>query len=163
MEDEKLYTYYRLIKTGDLLGFKLAFDADSSSCEIMPYGQSLPQLAVLENQIDILEFLVDRGCDLNRGDKEHGHTPLHAAAQKGNLQATEILIASGSPIDIEDKYGNTPLSEAVFPNPVELPLIKLLLTYGADPFHKNKSNVSPYSFAEKTLKYDVIELFRSLD
>ncbi len=125
----------------------------------MPYGQTLAMLSVFENQIEILKYLIKHGADLNKGDND-GCTPLHAAALENNLSAAEIILEAGAQVDKEDKFGNTPLSEAAYTYRKDLSLISLLLKYGADPFHKNKAGISPYEFADKTKKIDVLALFK---
>jgi ankyrin repeat protein len=152
-------TYFYLIKDGNLEGLRSAFNDNVNACHLMPYGQTLALHAVLENQIEILRFLIERGADLNKGDDD-GFTPLHAAALENNINATEIILEAGANVEIVDNYGNTPLSKAVYSYRDDLSVISLLLKYGADPFHKNKGGISPYEFAEKTRKIDVLDLFR---
>lgn len=149
---------YDLVRKGDLQGLKSAIETGVKVCDLMPYDQSLVLHAVLSNQIDILRFLIEQGCDLNKGDKA-GLTPLQGAAQMENLQAARLLLAGHARVDTEDSYGNTPLMDAVFVKRGDPEMISLLLEYGADPFHENKSGISPYSFAQKTQKRDVVALF----
>src|SRR5436305_1551497 len=156
MNDER--NYYHLIKNGDLEGFTKTFRENKDACEVMPYGQSLALLAVLEDKMEILEFLIAQGCDLNSGDDD-GWTPLHAAAFKNNLKASEALLAANAQVDAEDKYGNTPLFRAVFGFEDDLSVIALLLKHGANPLHKNRSGTSPLEFAEKTDTRAVARLF----
>lgn len=156
--NSKERSYYYLIKEGDLEGLKSAFQDDSDSCDVMPYGQSLPLHTVFENQMDILKFLIEEGCDLNRGDAD-GLTPLHGAAIYNNHGAAKALLEAGAQPDIEDKYGNTPLSRAVHSYGDDLSVISLLLRYGADPLHKNKFGVNPYELAEKRGDADVVRAF----
>ncbi len=150
--------FYYLIKNGDLEGFKMAFHESNAPCEVKPYSQSLAQIAVLEGKIDILEFIKGQGCDLNVGDDE-GWTPLHAAAFKNDLSAATALLAGGALVDAEDNYGNTPLSKAVFEFKDDPSVMSLLLRSGANPLHQNKSGVSPYEFAERTNKAEVVRIF----
>lgn len=140
--------YFNLIRRGDLEGLKSAFEKDSDMCNSMPYGQSLILHAVFEKKLDILEFLIKQGCELNKGD-DNGLTPLHAAALENDSIAAEILLTAGAQVDIEDKFGSTPLFRAVYSYQDNLSVISLLLKYGASPLKKNKAGVSPYEFAEK--------------
>ncbi|HST20350.1 MAG TPA: ankyrin repeat domain-containing protein [Blastocatellia bacterium] len=150
--------YYDLIRSGDFEGLKSVFQNDSDACNVMPYGQSLPMHAVFENKMDILKFLIKRGCDLNKGDDD-GLTPLHAAALENNREAAAALLRGGAEPDIEDRFGNTPLFRAVYSYEGDPSVISLLLQQGADPFHKNKAGVSPYELAEKKEEKDLVRSF----
>lgn len=154
------YTYYSLITHNDLEGLKAAFEEHCNSCEVKPYGQSLILHAVLENKLEILNFLIQQNCNPNQAD-ESGLTPLHAAAQNNNVEAAEILLSANAQIDLEDKFGNTSLLDAVHAYQSDMSMISLLIKAGADPFHPNKSEISPYRFAETTKKNEVIAFFRT--
>jgi ankyrin repeat protein len=150
--------YYYMIRNGDLEGLKSAFQDDSDKCNVTPYGQSLLLHAVFENKMNILKFLIEQGCDLNKGDDD-GLTPLHAAALENNREAAATLLSSGAQPNIEDRYGNTPLLRAVYSYEDDLSVISLLIQHGADPLHKNKGGLSPYEFAEKKEVVDIVRCF----
>jgi ankyrin repeat protein len=156
MSREKLY--YDLIKSGDLEGLKSAFQKDSDGCSVMPYGQSLPMHAVWQNKMDILKFLIEQGCDLNKGDDD-GLTPLHAAALENNREAAVSLLAADAQPNTEDRFGNTPLFRAVYSYRGDPSVISLLLRYGADPLHKNKFELSPLGFAERKEETELVRAF----
>lgn len=157
---EKSYEPYAAIKSGDLKRIKRAFADNPDLCQVRPYGQSLILLAVFENQTALLPYLIERGCDLNDGDDEHGLTPLHAAALDHRLEAAKILLAHGAKVDAEDHYGNTPLYRAMFAYPDEMDMVRLLIKHGANPLHSNKSGVSPLDLAEQNQNEAVIKVLR---
>ncbi len=57
----------------------------------------------------IIEMLVDHGADVNAA-QQAGFTPLHEAAQSGNLQAAILLLSHGAKINVKADNGKTPLA-----------------------------------------------------
>ena len=73
-------------------------------------------LAVLRNNLDAMQALIDVGCDVNATDDD-GNTALHFAATKTEWEPTESLMKAGAnpnrsnneglrPIDIAGSRGN---------------------------------------------------------
>jgi uncharacterized protein len=114
---------------------------------------------VLEKRPEVLDFLLERGCSAD-APADDGLTALHAAAHQQDARSARVLLEAGTAVDAEDQSGNTPLFRAVFSNHDAVEVIELLLAYGADPSHENKSGVSPRSFAEKTGMQDIVALFQ---
>ncbi len=62
---------------------------------------------------------------------ERGNTPLHLAAQYGDLNAVRALVGNNTELmEIKNAYGSTPLHSAVWYGPLEI--IKYLVSKGAD-------------------------------
>lgn len=60
----------------------------------------------------IISILIDAGTDVNVCNK-NGRTPLHWAAERGNLSAVQTLLERGARTDIrEEKTNMTPLDIA---------------------------------------------------
>ncbi|CAG2232371.1 unnamed protein product [Mytilus edulis] len=57
--------------------------------------------------IDIVNLLKDKGCDLHKPNST-GQTPLMEACGNGNLSVVELLIGKGDDINITDNKGQTP-------------------------------------------------------
>jgi ankyrin repeat protein len=106
--------------------------------------------------------LIDAGNDPGLPDKD-GFTPLHFAAQQGNVEVTRVLIERGVPIDCVNKFGNTPLFNAVFSSRGEGGLISLLRDAGADPRRENKFGRSPVGLARLIANYDVRQFFEDVE
>lgn len=59
----------------------------------------------------MVEFLVEHGADVNRGDNE-GWTPLHATASCGFLSIAKYLIEHGANVAAVNNDGELPLDIA---------------------------------------------------
>ena len=77
------------------------------------YGASPLHLAVLINDKEIAEILVDNGAnlDLNANDEDAG-TPLHWAVYMGNREMAEFLIDQGADVNAKNKTGYRPIDFA---------------------------------------------------
>jgi hypothetical protein len=62
----------------------------------------------------VVDFLLQRGMQIDARLKHHGGTGLHWAAYGGNADTAGLLIARGSPVDArDDAYAATPLEWAL--------------------------------------------------
>ncbi len=114
--------------------------------------------AVLAKNMDLVSRFISKGAKVEHSDKI-GWTSLHYAAQ-GNLSTIlEALLSVHPAVDIQDKYGNTPLWRATFDSRGIGDSIKLLLKAGANPHLKNYSGISPYDLALTIANYDVKPFF----
>lgn len=79
--------------------------------EVLDRGTSALGLAAMLGRTLVLEYLRDRGADLDRQDN-HGNTPLMLAVMYQQDRAMQFLIESGASLDLKDKYGYTVLDKA---------------------------------------------------
>jgi ankyrin repeat protein len=113
--------------------------------------------AAIDNRIDDARSLLDRGADINA---QAGFTPLHYAAQNQFPELAALLIEHGANLELEDKFGNTPLWRATMHAKGRGEVIKLLLAAGADRHHRNKSDASPLDVAETIANYDMKQFYK---
>ncbi|XP_058185385.1 potassium channel SKOR-like [Rhododendron vialii] len=66
---------------------------------------------VARGDSDFLKRLLANGIDPNSKDYDH-RTPLHAAISGGFYLMAKMLLGAGASVFSEDRWGNTPLSEA---------------------------------------------------
>uniref|UniRef100_A0A3B5MFK9 Uncharacterized protein n=1 Tax=Xiphophorus couchianus TaxID=32473 RepID=A0A3B5MFK9_9TELE len=67
--------------------------------------------ACIDDNIDMVTFLVEHGASVNQPDNE-GWIPLHAAASCGYLDIAEYLISQGANVGVVNSEGETPLDIA---------------------------------------------------
>src|SRR6185295_16003173 len=98
---------------------------------------------------------------------EFGETPLHAAARRGSEDMVRALLARGVDVNaalVRPNHqfgGRTPLMEAAIGR--SLPVVKLLLELGADPFAKDANGWTVLSFAEVSGKRVANHLRKLMD
>ncbi|NEQ47108.1 MAG: ankyrin repeat domain-containing protein [Leptolyngbya sp. SIOISBB] len=69
-------------------------------------------LAIQSKSLEMLEFLISTGSDVNAINRE-GDAPLHLTATRGLAEAAKTLADNGADINLENAEGQTPLDLAV--------------------------------------------------
>uniref|UniRef100_A0A3B4BJV2 Protein phosphatase 1 regulatory subunit n=1 Tax=Periophthalmus magnuspinnatus TaxID=409849 RepID=A0A3B4BJV2_9GOBI len=77
-----------------------------SSSTLAMYGS-----ACIDDNVDMVTFLVEHGANINQPDNE-GWIPLHAAASCGYMDIAEYLISQGANVGVVNSEGETPLDIA---------------------------------------------------
>jgi len=85
---------------------------------------------------------------------DDGVTPLLTAIDRGDLQAVDRLIASGTNVRAANREGMTPLAMASLNG--DLPIIDRLLKAGADPNERGPNGETLLMFAARNGRVDVI-------
>lgn len=83
----------------------------------------------------IVKFLVDKGADVNKPNKD-GNTPLMLAVLKGHRKVVKILLAKDADPNLQNACGCTALMGAAAYGDAEV--IQDLLDKGADPNLRSK-------------------------
>ena len=96
---------------------------------------------------EIVKFLLDCEIDINhKGNKRtNENSALHLSIYNKDINLVKILIELNAEIDIQNKYGNTPLMEAVFNYRGEKEskeIILYLINNGAELEKKNFHDVN---------------------
>jgi protein phosphatase 1 regulatory subunit 12A len=79
----------------------------------------------------MVEFLVKRGADVNRGDNE-GWTPLHASASCGFKSIARLLVEKGADVAAVNNDGELPVDIAES-DEMEFLLLSFVTAKGAIP------------------------------
>lgn len=92
------------------------------------------------NEATLTKKLLLNGANPNKADAR-GFTPVHTAAQEGNLESLRELLAHGGDPNVQNINGFTPVYAAAACGYGEA--VKILLASGGDDTIKNEHGVSP--------------------
>lgn len=101
--------------------------------------------------------LLDENPELANMREQKSLTPLHIAAQSGDLELASLLLDRGAHIEAESRTtGSTPLKYAVFFARIDM--VRLLLQRGADIDNKGGTSRTPLELAQQATS----EMFRDM-
>jgi len=112
-----------------------------------------------ENKIEILKLLLSTGANPN-AKETNGDLALHTAAKLGDLETCKELLSRGADVNCGGKDGWTALHVSSLSHE-SLGLVKLLLSYGADPNRVDNKGFSPLDLLKFTGKGDTKKLLVS--
>ena len=94
-----------------------------------PSGMTALQIAVREDNMEMIEILIGNGADVNLHSTRLQFTPLHIAVRKSDEMA-KLLIAHGADVNQKNKDGATPLHLAGRTGNSQM--VEFLIANGAD-------------------------------
>lgn len=111
---------------------------------------SLLNRAIYSGDPALVSLIVERGANVNTVAGQLGGTPLHNSSMRGDdPEIPRILLAHGADVNGVNKYGWTPLHNAMLSgNPA---IAELLLAHGADPRAVDHHGSTPLHFAAQAL------------
>jgi len=171
-------------KAGDVDELKALIKAGADvNAKDEVYGETLLYSAVLKNEIEMVEVLIEAGAEVNDGKSLHtavhfgrreivkiliaagadvnvktgsGWTALHMAAHISNAKIVNALLESGADINTSDTEERTPLHLAVAEGHIKT--IKALLRAGANVNAKTKDGWTSLHCAAYASVADVMSL-----
>ena len=101
------------VRSGDLRAVKeqLADGVDINAGDT-EFGVTALSWAALLDNVEIANFLIEKGADVNAKSRD-GSTPLHSAAFLGHTEIAELLIQKGANVDPRNYRDETPLDTSV--------------------------------------------------
>ncbi|KFY26150.1 hypothetical protein V493_04245 [Pseudogymnoascus sp. VKM F-4281 (FW-2241)] len=119
-------------------------------------GWPLICLAVDSENLELVEFLLSKGCD-PIGRTPDGETALHKAARRHHLEMCKLLISHGSEVSAKTDDGSTVLDWAAIGGK-DTRMVKFLLEAGAEIGTTNVKGVSALHVAASYGPYEVVRL-----
>lgn len=134
----------------------LNFVNDSSIYYMDELGNTLPHLAVMLNNLEMLNASIQKGIPVDVYNNM-GLSPLHMAAYLGHFEAAETLIQKGARINDYSPFDkSTPLHLACLTGSSKI--AEMLIGKNAAITVLNKQNATPLHFAVKEGYQNIIEM-----
>jgi len=106
---------------------------------------ALVDLAISQARVDVLDFLVKNGLNINIKIDARGSMPIHLAALAGNVETVKWLLDNGAKIDARSGKNETPLQMAASKGNVDV--IRYLRKQGANVNVKDNNGFTPLHWA----------------
>lgn len=113
--------------------------------------------ACKQGHFDIVEYLVQKGSDISKGDS-NGTTPLLVAIKNEHTEIAKFLINKGADINQPDHNKKSPLHLSVVGCHIDV--VKLLIDKGALQSITDNENQTPFDLACKKSYADIVGLLR---
>ena len=117
--------------------------------------ETLLQLAIYYNALEVANLLIDKGEDVNAKD-ESGKTLLHWAVVYDDSDFVELLVGKGVDVNAKETSGYTPLHLTADQNAADI--ARLLIRAGADIKAETIIGTTPLSEAMKYKAVDAANL-----
>jgi len=120
---------------GDIEQVKALISKGADVNERGVWGNTPLHYASRTGHAEVAKLLISKGAYVNAPDGRNGMTPLHCAAGSGNKQIVELLLSKGADINAKERYGRTPLFEAMKSTAAgRKEIVELLVEKGAKVF-----------------------------
>jgi ankyrin repeat protein len=125
-------------------------------------GRTPLYYAAANNQVDAIQFLLERGADVNIPRSVDLATPLWAAAANGHLKAVETLLSARAGPNDSTNFGMTPAMAAAFNG--HLAVLEALHAHPAADVRKvgEETNENIYHYAVLGGRPEILLALRSL-
>jgi len=128
------------------------------SPRVMPEKHHALMKAIISGDVQLVRTLTeDRSIIHERG--EYPWPPIVAAAFHSHREIVEILYGAGAEVNVQDRFGRTPLICAA--NNGDVQTVRELLLFGADPNLTDDDGLSALDYAKKMGFADVEALLSS--
>ena len=119
------------------------------------FGYTLLHYAAKDNRLEVIEYLVSSGCDIDAVDDDE-QTPLHKSSMFGHTEAVKLLVGKGANVNQINNNGDTPL-HVVIMSGGDYDIAKALIEK-SNLGIQNKDDQNVLHVAVKHHKVDIITL-----
>jgi ankyrin repeat protein len=120
------------------------------------YAAQERDLTMRRRRLDIVKLLLEKGADPNDREESRGRTPLHMAAEYGDIELVDLLIRYRADVNAPDRDRNTPLHYAVMRGHKHV--AEFLLKNRANSNAQNKDGRTPLHIAALNNNIELVQL-----
>ncbi|MCM1158568.1 MAG: ankyrin repeat domain-containing protein [Bacteroidales bacterium] len=161
MDKEIVKLMREAVKQGDLDLIKKLHISNEGLINIDTVFGSWLHVASAHGQIEIVEYLIKCGLNVNQNGDISGGTPIRSAAENGHLDIIELLYQNGAKFDVSEATRN-PLFGAICNGHYEV--AKFLIDKGIDitaSYSIGKlDNVDAYEYARQFGQLEIAEYIK---
>jgi ankyrin repeat protein len=145
-----MYKISNIKNDNDILEYIKNINIDS----VNKNGEPLIIYFVLNKKWNIVYYLVNNNCDINKKDNNN-NTALHYLVMMGEYKMLNYFINKKANIYIKNKLQETPLHIACYMSNINISIIKYLIYCGSDLFSINKFGKKPLSYISNIYKENI--------
>ena len=134
----------RAAEAGDLEGCRQAIDKGASPDASFGRATAL-SVAAFFGRREIVDLLLERGADINKGDEENGATALFQSIMGLEPEIARLLVDRGGDVNRKTKPGMSALMLAAASKQVDT--AAMLVEHGADVGAKDAEDLTPLMYA----------------
>lgn len=100
--------FYAIRKYASLEMIELFLEQGVDLFETDSDGVSALDMAIKFKRLDVIQFCIDKGFDLNTSKRKSGITPVMLAACFSNIEMMQLLLDNGGNVNVVDRAGMSP-------------------------------------------------------
>ncbi len=136
---------------------ELFYEAGMDVNERDSAGTPMLCVASRSGRKEMIQWLVDKGADINAISQDRGYSALMDAVWKSNYDITKILVDLGADVNIVAQDGQSLLVLATGTNNSRI--CELLAMKGANPLIKDKMGMSALDYARLFKKENLVHIY----